>query len=86
MRMLLFSPCRLLWMESTVACWVCGSMVVVGAATKKGTSWWCAATAWQKVPILLAAREGQHVRVGVLGGGWGLGWGGNWVGWGGEGS
>lgn len=33
----------------------CGSMVVVGAATKKGMSWWCAATAWQNVPILLAA-------------------------------
>lgn len=40
----------------------CGSIVVVGAATKKGMSWWCAATAWQKVPILLAAAGGTEAR------------------------
>ncbi len=34
-----------------------GSKVVVGAATKNGMSWWCAATAWQYVPILLAAQQ-----------------------------
>ena len=38
-------------------------MVVVGAATKKGMSWWWADTAWLKVPILLAAdgRRGRRV-------------------------